>query len=97
MRKETAKLKLPLSIRIKTLQKNDLRLSNINLTTIPSCIMILENLYTLSLCFNEISDLSYLSNLSNLGYLFLNDNEIIDISPLSNLVKLQCLILSNNK
>ncbi|MCB5252345.1 MAG: leucine-rich repeat domain-containing protein, partial [Candidatus Cloacimonetes bacterium] len=57
----------------------------------------LINLPELILHYNQISDLSPLSNLNNLQYLILFYNQISDLGPLSNLSNLQILDLSSNQ
>ena len=50
-----------------------------------------KNLHTLSLAYNQISDLSPLENLTKLQHLNIAWNQISDLSPLENLTKLQHL------
>jgi len=57
----------------------------------------LENLQTLELSFNQISDISFLENLTGLQTLDLTSNQISDISFLENLTSLQTLELSSNQ
>lgn len=47
--------------------------------------------------YNEISDLTPLSNLTNVNKIILNDNFISDITPLSNLTKMKIINLLDNK
>jgi Leucine-rich repeat (LRR) protein len=54
------------------------------------------NLDTLSLSYNQISDISPLAGLVNLNYLYMSDNQISDLSPLTGLVNLIVLRLSDN-
>jgi len=54
------------------------------------------NLEKLNIVWNEISDLSPLSNLHSLTWLWAQVNEISDVSPLSNLISLEHIELYNN-
>ena len=47
--------------------------------------------------YNQINDVSPLSNLTELNELYINNNRIQDISPLAGLTKIGRLILSNNQ
>jgi internalin A len=55
------------------------------------------NLQTLSIWYNQISDISPLSNLTNLQTLTLEGNRITDITPLSGLINLESLKLARNQ
>lgn len=57
----------------------------------------LENLQTLDLSFNRISDISFLKKLTDLQTLYLSQNEISDISFLEKLTGLQILELDHNE
>ena len=63
-----------------------------------SGLQFAENLETLSIWVNDISDgeLQYVSELENLKTLLLGDNNITDISELAELTKLEKLGLANN-
>ena len=60
-------------------------------------IQYFENVLSLSLSENQISDISALSSLNNLAGLNLSYNNISDISALSNLTNLSSLDLSGNQ
>jgi len=73
-----------------------LDLSGMGLKEVPSEILDITWLKTLSLADNELSDISGLSALQQIHKLALSHNKIVDITPLSRLKKLKFLFLEGN-
>lgn len=77
-------------------------LSYLDLYGVPKAISSLKgleeakNLYSLNIGYNNISDLTPLSNLQSLEYIYLLGNQVTDISSLTNLPSLRILDLSDN-
>lgn len=75
-----------------------LNLSNCEISDLKSLeLEKFENLESLNLANNQISDISSLSKLTTLRKLILNSNQIKDLSPISNLTNLNSLYLENNQ
>ena len=69
---------------------------NCDIVNIPGYFKNLNNLELLNLSYNNISDLTNLSDLKNLEILILSHNNISEINALLSLKKLHSLLLSHN-
>lgn len=68
----------------------------VNDPTVSVGLKVLKNLSKIRLGFNELADISFVSDLSNLEEIYLNNNLIEDLTPLNQLKKLRVVDLSYN-